>query len=467
MLMIGGRARRHQAALQAVAEVCGRASRGDLSARILHLERFGDLAPVLVLVNRLLDQTDAYLRESGASLTAAAAGRYHRPFIETGMLGQYRRGAAIINQARESMRQRAEEGARLEAEIVELVAAAASGDLGKRLPLEGKQGFMLGLSQGINKVLGTTNTVLQSLGRIMAGLARGDLAQQAESGHAGEFATLMQHTGSMIQVLRDVAGRLGQSSAALEAAAGELAEGGRDLASRTESQAATLEQTAAALALLTDTVRQNAEHAQTVRDLSAGARDAAQRGGGIMQQAVVAMDRVEGGAHRIVGIVGMIDDIAFQTNLLALNASVEAARAGEAGKGFAVVAQEVRSLAQRAAAASREIKGLINETDQQIKEGVRQVRQGDATLAEINTACDEVAAIVAEMARAGQDQAQGLDEVNTAIAALDQLTQRNSALVEENSAATATLSDQAAQLSRLVAFFDASRRAEHAPETAP
>ncbi len=458
MLIFGRKARQQRDAMAAVAEICGRAARGDLSARVLHVGDYGENAAALIAVNRLLDLTDAYLRESSASLTLAAEGQYYRPFIETGMVGNFRRGAEVINRARESMRQRADEGVRLEAEIVDLVSAAAAGDLGKRLPLEGKQGFMLGLSQGINEVVGATATVLQSLSRIMAGLARGNLAQRVEPGYAGEFGLLMQHTGATVQVLRDVAGRLTQSSAALEAAAGELAEGGRDLASRTESQAATLEQTAAALALLTDTVRQNAGNAQRVSELSLTARNAAQRGGEIVREAVLAMDQIEAGSQRIVGIVSLIDEIAFQTNLLALNASVEAARAGEAGKGFAVVAQEVRALAQRAASASRDIKGLISQTNQQIKAGVQHVRRSGDTLAEINTASDRVAVIVTEIARASGEQAQGLEEVNTAIAALDQLTQRNSALVEENSAATATLSDQAAQLTRLVAFFDAAGR---------
>ncbi len=472
--MIGGAARRHRRALQAVNDVCGRAARGDLSVRVLHVASYGELAPALIAVNRLLDLADAFVRESGASLTLASQGQYYRPFLETGMPGNFRRGAEIINQARESMRHRAEETARLETEIVGLVSAAAEGDLSKRLDEAGKQGFMLSLAQGINSVVETTAGAVRALGRVMGNLARGDLRaadsglRQADDdrggeglnggGYQGEFATLMRDTGATIAVLCDVSEKLAGSTEALESAAAELAAGGRDLAGRTESQAATLEQTAAAMSQLTLTVKQNADNAQTLNQLSAAARDAANSGSRTMQEAVAAMDRIEQSAQRIVAIVGLIDEIAFQTNLLALNASVEAARAGEAGKGFAVVAQEVRALAQRAANASREIKGLINETDQQVKAGVRHVRESGDILGQITSASGRVAAIVDEIAHAGREQAQGLQEVNIAVGNLDQLTQRNSALVEENSAATATLTEQAGELARIVAFFNKAPR---------
>jgi len=459
MLIIGRAARRHRRALQAVNDVCGRAARGDLSARVLHIASYGELAPALIMVNRMLDLTDAFVRESGASLTHASQGQYYRPFLETGMPGNFRLGAEVINQARESMRLRAEETARLESEIVSLVSAAAAGDLAKRLEEAGKQGFMLSLAQGINSVVATTAGAVRTLGRVMGHLARGDLQaadaglNQAGDNYQGEFATLMRDAGTTIGVLRDVSEKLTGSTEALEAAAAELSAGGRDLAARTESQAATLEQAAAAMSELTQTVKQNADNAQMLNQLSGSARDAANNGTRTMQEAVTAMDRIEHSAQRIVAIIGLIDEIAFQTNLLALNASVEAARAGEAGKGFAVVAQEVRALAQRAANASKEIKGVIGETDQQVKAGVRHVRESGEILSQITVASGRVASIVDEIAHAGREQAQGLEEVNIAVSNLDQLTQRNSSLVQENTAATATLTEQASELARIAAFF--------------
>ncbi len=225
----------------------------------------------------------------------------------------------------------------------------------------------------------------------------------------------------------------------MKEAAAEISTGSQDLASRTESQAASIEETAASMHEITATVKQNADNAQAASQLAAVARDAADKGGTVMGSVVTAMGQIEGSAAKISDIVGLIDEIAFQTNLLALNASVEAARAGEAGKGFAVVAQEVRALAQRSADASREIKTLITASNGQVREGGKLVGQAGESLTEIVTA--------------SREQATGLEQVNTAVGSMDEMTQRNGALVEETSASAQSLSQQATQLAQLVSFF--------------
>jgi methyl-accepting chemotaxis protein len=201
---------------------------------------------------------------------------------------------------------------------------------------------------------------------------------------------------------------------------------------------------------ITTTVKQNADNAQAANQLASGARGVAEKGGAIVGEAVSAVTQIESSAQKISDIVGLIDEIAFQTNLLALNASVEAARAGEAGKGFAVVAQEVRALAQRSANASKDIKALIQTSNAQVKAGAALVNQTGQSLAEIVGAIKKVSDIVAEIAAASREQAAGLDQVNTAVGSMDEMTQRNGAMVEQTTAAAQSLSGQAAELAALV-----------------
>ena len=446
-------ASRYKKALREIEAICARAASGDMSGRVLHLKSYGELSPTLAAFNRMLDLTDAYIRESSASLSFAAEGKYYRPFLPAGMVGQFRRGADVINGARQAMEARAEESARLQGEVAGLVTAAAGGDLDRRLELEGKDGFMRKLAEGINMLVERTGSACSDVARVIGALARGDLGARIDGNYEGVFAALQQDSNSTVETLRDVAGRLAHTAEAVQTAAGQVSEGSRDLAVRTESQASTLEQTAAAMHQITATVRQNADNAQAASQLAQAARTTAQQGGEVVAEAVQAMAGIESGAGKIVDIVGLIDEIAFQTNLLALNASVEAARAGEAGKGFAVVAQEVRALAQRSANASKDIKALITESNTQVKTGVALVNRTGASLTEIVDAVKKVTDIVSEIAAASAEQTRGLDEVNVAVGNLDEMTQRNGALVEETSAAARILAEEAQQLGSIVGFF--------------
>ncbi|MBP7066179.1 methyl-accepting chemotaxis protein [Ferrovibrio sp.] len=343
--------------------------------------------------------------------------------------------------------------AKASAEIAAFCDHIADGDLTSRLAETGKEGFQLALTQQLNRLSATLASVTGELAHVLAGMAEGDLSRTISTEYRGVFGDLKQSVNDTAAKLRDVALRLGGSAHAVQSASAEISSGSQDLAGRTEAQAASIEETAASMHEVTATVRQNADNAAAANQLSQVARDAADKGGSVVQDAVQAMGGIEDGARRISDIVALIDEIAFQTNLLALNASVEAARAGEAGKGFAVVAQEVRALAQRSANASKDIKALIAASNAQVRQGVALVNQAGGTLGEIVSSIKKVSDIVAEIAAASREQATGLDQVNTAVSNMDEMTQRNAALVEQNTASAQSLADQARELAGLVAFF--------------
>jgi methyl-accepting chemotaxis protein len=342
---------------------------------------------------------------------------------------------------------------RFEQAIGQVVAAAAEGDLSRRVELEGLSGVMQRVGGSVNDMIARTNAVTGQLADVTGALSTGDLTRQVSGDYQGVFGQLRDSANGMADRLRDFARRLAENAEAVKTASAEISSGSQDLASRTESQAASIEETAASMHEITTTVKQNADNAQAANQLAVVARDTAAKGGSVVADAVGAVTRIEESAKKISDIVGLIDEIAFQTNLLALNASVEAARAGEAGKGFAVVAQEVRALAQRSANASKDIKALIADSNAQVKTGAALVNQTGQSLTEIVAAIKKVSDIVAEIAAASREQATGLDQVNTAVGSMDEMTQRNGALVEETSASAQALASQAAELATLVRFF--------------
>ncbi|WP_430395497.1 methyl-accepting chemotaxis protein [Ferrovibrio sp.] len=364
--------------------------------------------------------------------------------------------AEIAARRQEAEAQRAAREARerqAAAEVAELCRRITAGDLSTRLNETDKEGFLLTLSQELNRLSGTLGTVTGGLASVMETMANGDLTRQVEGDYQGVFATLKNSANGMAARLREFAGRLLQTTEAVHGAAAEISTGSQDLAQRTESQAASIEETAASMHEITTTVKQNADNAQAANQLASTARDTAETGGKVVGDAVAAVTQIEASARKISDIVALIDEIAFQTNLLALNASVEAARAGEAGKGFAVVAQEVRALAQRSASASKDIKALISESNAQVKTGATLVNRAGQSLVDIVAAIKKVSDIVAEIAAASREQATGLDQINTAVGSMDEMTQRNAALVEETTAAAQSLTTQAQELAALVRFF--------------
>jgi methyl-accepting chemotaxis protein len=372
------------------------------------------------------------------------------------MIARARAEADIAEQRRVAEEQRAARETRERKAIEEISALCdkvSGGDLDTRLSEADKEGFLLTISQQLNTLTGMLQQITGELAAVTGGMAGGDLTNAVRGSYRGVFGTLKDSVNAMADKLRDFAGKLSESAGTVSEAAAEISTGSQDLAQRTESQAASIEETAASMHEITTTVKQNADNAQAASQLATVARDAADKGGVVMTQVVGAMGQIEGSATKIGDIVSLIDEIAFQTNLLALNASVEAARAGEAGKGFAVVAQEVRALAQRSANASKDIKALISESNSQVREGGKLVGQAGETLTEIVGAVKKVSDIVAEIAAASREQATGLEQINTAVGSMDEMTQRNGALVEETSASAQSLSEQARQLADLVGFF--------------
>ncbi|AGU51420.1 putative methyl-accepting chemotaxis protein [Variovorax paradoxus B4] len=287
---------------------------------------------------------------------------------------------------------------------------------------------------------------------VVGRIASGDLTEsvQARSARTG---SLLFSIKRMQDQLTEVVVRIKTSSDAIATASGEIAAGNQDLSSRTEEQASSLEQTAASMEELTSTVKQNADNARQANQLALSASEVAVKGGNVVGQVVDTMASINASSKKIVDIIGVIDGIAFQTNILALNAAVEAARAGEQGRGFAVVASEVRNLAQRSGAAAKEIKGLIDDSVGKVDVGSALVGEAGKTMAEIVGSVKRVTDIIGEITAASQEQSTGIEQVNQAIAQMDQVTQQNAALVEEAAAAAQSMQEQAASLVEAVSVF--------------
>jgi methyl-accepting chemotaxis protein len=284
-------------------------------------------------------------------------------------------------------------------------------------------------------------------------VASGDLRNKIQSNSNDE-------TGQLLYALRDMNDGLVRSVSqvrtgidTIATASSQIAAGNLDLSSRTEEQASSLEETASSMEELTSTVKQNADNARQANQLAVSASGVAEKGGAVVSRVVDTMEDINASAKKIVDIIGVIDGIAFQTNILALNAAVEAARAGEQGRGFAVVASEVRNLAQRSAAAAKEIKTLIGDSVDKVELGSKLVEEAGVTMDEVVQSVRHVTDIMSEIMAASQEQSAGIEQVNQAIGQMDQVTQQNAALVEEAAAAAESLNEQAAKLAEAVSVF--------------
>ena len=296
------------------------------------------------------------------------------------------------------------------------------------------------------------NELAHGLGR----MADGDVRQRITRPFIPSLDKLREDFNESVGTLEAALQKVGDNASAIHSASAEIQTASDDLAKRTEQQAASVEETAAAIEEMTATVKSSTERAEGAGQLVAQTRAEAEKSGEVVRRAVAAMGEIEASSGQIVNIIGVIDEIAFQTNLLALNAGVEAARAGEAGRGFAVVAQEVRELAQRSAKAAKEIKSLINTSGENVKLGVGLVGETGAALETIVSEVKEIDQHVTAIVEAAREQMVGLQEINKAVASIDQGTQQNASMVEESSAACHGLSQQAAALTELLGHFDLS-----------
>jgi methyl-accepting chemotaxis protein len=287
-------------------------------------------------------------------------------------------------------------------------------------------------------------------------VAAGDLTSSIESTSRDETGMLLGALRDMNDSLRKIVTEVRTGTEGIASASKEIAAGNADLSSRTEEQASSLEETASAMEELASTVRQNADNAKQANQLAAAASQVAVKGGTVVGDVVQTMSSINESSRKIADIISVIDGIAFQTNILALNAAVEAARAGEQGRGFAVVATEVRTLAQRSAAAAKEIKQLISDSVAKVEDGTRLVDQAGATMEEIVASVKQVTEIIGEITSASQEQSSGIEQVNQAVMQMDQVTQQNAALVEEAAAGAESMREQAQQLGDVVAVFTIS-----------
>lgn len=305
------------------------------------------------------------------------------------------------------------------------------------------------ITRGLLKQLGGEPKEVASIARRVAA---GDLAISVETRN-GDNSSVMAAMKEMRDSLVGIVAQVRTGTETMATASSEIAAGNMDLSSRTEQQASSLEETASSMEELTTTVKQNADNARQGNTLAVAASEVATQGGQVMSQVVNTMSSINQSAQKIADIISVIDGIAFQTNILALNAAVEAARAGEQGRGFAVVATEVRSLAQRSAAAAKEIKSLISDSVHQIDAGSKLVTEAGTTMDEIVGSVRRVTTIMGEILVASQEQSAGIEQVNQAIGQMDQVTQQNAALVEQAAAAAASLQEQAGQLTQAVSVF--------------
>jgi methyl-accepting chemotaxis protein len=294
-------------------------------------------------------------------------------------------------------------------------------------------------------------------------IADGDLSTDVQL-RAGDETSLLFAMKSMRDRLARIVSEVRHGTDAIASASGEIASGNLDLSSRTEEQASSLEETASSMEELTSTVKQNADNARQANVLAQTASNVAGQGGDVVAQVVQTMGSINDSSKKIVDIITVIDGIAFQTNILALNAAVEAARAGEQGRGFAVVAGEVRTLAQRSAAAAKEIKALIGDSVDKVEAGTKLVDQAGSTMTEVVSSIQRVTDIMAEISAASQEQTSGIEQINQAVSQMDNVTQQNAGLVEEAAAASEALQSQAAKLAELVSVF---RIDDRAPAAAP
>lgn len=349
----------------------------------------------------------------------------------------------------------------LETEIIGMIEGVKKGDFNHRIPLKDKQGFHREAGKGLNNVVDIFDAWLKEISRIFSSIEAGDLTQKIydDGSDAGVYSDLARHSNAAIDNLQNLILQIRDSADTINNASREMAAGNIDLSQRTEQQASSLEETAASMEELAATVKTNAENAKQANQMATAASSVAAKGGVVVREVVDTMEAINESSSKIVDIISVIDGIAFQTNILALNAAVEAARAGEQGRGFAVVAGEVRTLAQKSAAAAKEIKQLISDSVRKVEAGSKLVHEAGSTMNDVVTSVKRVTDIMDEISAASVEQSSGIDQVNQAVTQMDSVTQQNASLVEESAAAATSLEEQSQILMDAIEVFKLSAAA--------
>ena len=426
---------------------------GKLGVRLPAAGKQGFMLTLTEQLNTLAQVTETGLADISRVANALAQGDLNQRIDKT-YPGQFGQTADAVNQTVSTLNQTI-------ADVRNLVDAAASrGDFSQRIPLHGKQGYAHTLAELLNHLSTMTENGLADIRRIGEALAAGDLTKHIDQNYPGVFGQTTQAMNATVDKLAELVASIQTAVEQINRASTEIAAGNQDLSSRTEEQASNLQETAASMEQITTAVKQNAANARHARGQSGEARSTAAQGSEVVTRTIATMAEIQQASRRIADIIGVIDGIAFQTNILALNAAVEAARAGEQGRGFAVVATEVRTLAQRSAAAAKDIKSLIADSVGRVDEGNTHVTRTGRSMDEIIASIERVDRIIGEIETASAEQSSGIEQVNLAITQMDEVTQQNAALVEQAAAAAESLEEQAVQLRQAVASFRLSNAAQ-------
>jgi methyl-accepting chemotaxis protein len=421
------------------------ANNGDFGLKLDTSVHKGFAQDIALALNQLSNTVDVAFKDTIRVADALAKGDLTQK-ITADNAGAYHQVKTSVNTTADSL-------TRIVDEIQQIVEAANKGDFSIKMDMTGKQGYTKTLSELLNQLSNLTDEAMHDIMRVAQALADADLTQTITKDYAGLFGKTKDAVNTTVDNLQKLVNEVKFSVDSIGTTSKEIASGNTDLSQRTEEQASSLEETAASMEELTSTVKQNAENARQANQLAQSASSVAQKGGAVVQQVVGTMSSINESSRKIVDIISVIDGIAFQTNILALNAAVEAARAGEQGRGFAVVAAEVRNLAQRSAAAAKEIKTLIGDSVEKVEIGTKLVDDAGNTMEEIVNAVSRVTDIMVEITSASNEQSQGIEQVNTAITQMDEVTQQNAALVEEAAAAAELLEEEAQSLTQSVKVF--------------
>jgi methyl-accepting chemotaxis protein len=428
-----------------IRNIVANANKGDFSTKMDLSGKAGYTKELSDLLNQLSNTVDGAFKDTIRVADALARGD-----LSQKVTAEY---SGAFNQVKVSVNTTADSLTRIVAEIQAIVEASNKGDFSVKINLNDKLGYTKTLSDLLNQLSDTVDGAFKDTIRVAQALAAGDLTQTVSRDCHGAFNDVKNSLNDTVDNLQKLVGEIKVSVDSIGTASKEIASGNTDLSQRTEEQASSLEETAASMEELTSTVKLNAENAKQANQLAHSASGVAEKGGAVVQQVVVTMSSINESSRKIVDIISVIDGIAFQTNILALNAAVEAARAGEQGRGFAVVAAEVRNLAQRSAAAAKEIKTLIGDSVEKVDVGSKLVNDAGKTMDEIVNAVKRVTDIMAEISAASVEQSAGIEQVNNSITQMDEVTQQNAALVEEAAAAAESLEEEAQSLTRSVSVF--------------
>ncbi len=434
-------------------------AKGHIPAKITDTYN-GDFNALKNNLNQCIDAVNALIADTGILANAAAQGQLATRADAIKHQGDFRKIVEGVNNTLDSVVGPLNMAA-------ECVARISAGDIPDNITAHYNGDFNV-IKNNLNICINAVNRLVGDANMLAEAAADGRVTVRADANqHQGDFRKVVEGVNATLETIVKPITVVKEAVEAINTAAGEISSGNSDLSARTEQQAANLEETAASMEELASTVKQNAENAKQANQLAMAASDVAVKGGTVVGQVVNTMANINDSARKIEDIITVIDGIAFQTNILALNAAVEAARAGEQGRGFAVVAGEVRNLAQRSASAAKEIKELITDSVQKTSEGTVQVEVAGNTMAELVSSVQRVTDIMGEIAAASVEQSSGIDQVNTAVTNMDEVTQQNAALVEEAAAAAESLLEQANKLSETVSVFQlggaTNNRATHKP----